>query len=381
MYGYKQRLKNLLNNSIVEKDSYFPFIDGLRGLAILLIVLIHTAHSPLTGYTGPNSVNPIYETFVDFGARGVQLFFILSAFTLFSSSLRRYRVDKKPVFSFYVRRIFRIIPFWWIMCIFYGLFYDVSFAQVVIAATFLFGFFRFDSNLELIEGGWSLFVEETFYLLLPILFSKIKSIRQALLLLISMLILGDMWMWFSYHYPVLQQNSFAYLFPFNQWFAFAFGIVAFYIIANKKFTNKIFSSKYITWSIDLTVLTFIMLSTIADFRIETAALFSLTIVSSSQVSIIGKLMRTKLIMHFGKYCYSIYLLHFVVLDKIRYASDSIFSSIGLENATIETKGLVMYIIVACICLVVGFVSYNIIEKKFVELGKKFINKINLQNAR
>ena len=47
------------------------------------------------------------------GARGVQLFFMLSAFTLFASSKVRFARDRFPALNFYVRRAFRILPLWW----------------------------------------------------------------------------------------------------------------------------------------------------------------------------------------------------------------------------------------------------------------------------
>ena len=45
-------------------------------------------------------------------------------------------------------------------------------------ATFLFGF-RPDWINTLVPGGWSLFCEETFYLFLPLIFSRIRSLTSG----------------------------------------------------------------------------------------------------------------------------------------------------------------------------------------------------------
>ena len=89
-------------HGIVDTE-YYTFVDALRGIAILMVVLVHTQI-----YTPAASGR--LATVVGAGARGVQLFFVISAFTLFSTSLQRFPKEPKPRRSFYLRRAFRILP-------------------------------------------------------------------------------------------------------------------------------------------------------------------------------------------------------------------------------------------------------------------------------
>ena len=77
----------------------FRYIDAIRGYAILMVIAVHTSHyfselsAPLATITAQ-------------GARGVQLFFVVSALSLCFSWTAR----KESAGAFYARRFFRIAP-------------------------------------------------------------------------------------------------------------------------------------------------------------------------------------------------------------------------------------------------------------------------------
>jgi peptidoglycan/LPS O-acetylase OafA/YrhL len=58
------------------ENSRFDYIDVLRGIAILGVIAVHT------GQYGDMNVPLFFKTIIDQGARGVQLFYLASAFTL-----------------------------------------------------------------------------------------------------------------------------------------------------------------------------------------------------------------------------------------------------------------------------------------------------------
>ena len=86
----------------------FSYIDALRGYAILMVIEVHTSQL-FSDLPGP------LATILNQGARGVQLFFVTSAFTLSMSWVAR----NETTADFFTRRLFRIAPMFWIAIIFY----------------------------------------------------------------------------------------------------------------------------------------------------------------------------------------------------------------------------------------------------------------------
>lgn len=157
----------------VRRSPYYPYIDGLRALAVLAVVVFHLHGAWLPG-----------------GFVGVDVFFVISGFVV-SASVASYQ-GRNPFHFFayfYARRIKRIFPAL-IVCLlvtayFTALFIPGSWLSDVNQKVGLYAFFGF-SNLILAQTGrdyfapttefnpythtWSLAVEEQFYLVFPLLF-------------------------------------------------------------------------------------------------------------------------------------------------------------------------------------------------------------------
>jgi peptidoglycan/LPS O-acetylase OafA/YrhL len=139
-------------------------LDTLRGVAILLVVLMHVSIS----YRPPGFLS---QTITVIGNQGVQLFFLVSAYTMCMTWDARIS-ERKQALKFYIRRLMRIAPLYWTAIVFYRLVQpdmteNVGAEAFVLNALLLHGFWPTAIN-SVVPGGWSIAVEVTFYLLFPL---------------------------------------------------------------------------------------------------------------------------------------------------------------------------------------------------------------------
>lgn len=166
----------------VLKDSYRPYIDGLRAIAIAVVVLYH---AKIPGFSG--------------GFVGVDVFFVISGF-LISKHLLDEAVSSGSIslLKFYARRIRRLLPALSILVIFVLLVWSLLFSglyqeskefyksvkySVLGAANFFFmnnsgGYFDLSSDEMPLLHFWSLAVEEQFYLLWPLAIFAITKMAK-----------------------------------------------------------------------------------------------------------------------------------------------------------------------------------------------------------
>ncbi len=152
------------------------FVDLLRGLAILGVVAVHTRQYWFA------EIPVWFRDSVDLGRYGVDLFFIVSAFTL-ARSCRRNSLG-----GFFLRRWFRIAPIYYLGIAIYGLIpwlagwsQAPAGSRVIANLAFLNGWIPGETS-GLVPGGWSISAEIAFYLLLPFAVTRLASLRHAILL-------------------------------------------------------------------------------------------------------------------------------------------------------------------------------------------------------
>ncbi|MDB5853311.1 MAG: hypothetical protein JWR22_1352 [Herminiimonas sp.] len=161
----------------MNEPKKYDYIDALRGYAILLVILTHASQA------GP-AMNPVLMRLFDQGARGVVLFFVVSALTLSLSWYAR-QGDAK---TFYIRRLFRIAPmFWLVMIVYFSMdgyaprYYapnGVGLFHILLTASFLHGWHPETIN-SIVPGDWSVANEMVFYLAFPFLIAIIRGWKSA----------------------------------------------------------------------------------------------------------------------------------------------------------------------------------------------------------
>jgi peptidoglycan/LPS O-acetylase OafA/YrhL len=150
-------------------------IDNLRGVAILMVILYHV-HAWLPGFT---KLPSWYMFPISLGFSGVDLFFVLSGFSLYYAWLRQEQATGEvAVKKYYWRRFWRIYPPYLIAFIIPWL--PVLFttpAEAVKEA--LWHIFLLHNYSELFFYGangplWSIAVEAQFYILFPLIVLLMK---------------------------------------------------------------------------------------------------------------------------------------------------------------------------------------------------------------
>ena len=164
---------------------WYPALDGIRGLAILLVVFYH---------------NFGFIDYFFFGWLGVDLFFVLSGF-LITDILIRTRNNPHFLSSFYKKRVLRIFPLYYLVLIIFlvvipalqlpipGLSYFLQ-NQLwlwLYLQNWLF-IFKPPGSSTLLTPLWSLAVEEQYYLLWPFLILFVRNVKVLFAVLLLLLL-------------------------------------------------------------------------------------------------------------------------------------------------------------------------------------------------
>jgi peptidoglycan/LPS O-acetylase OafA/YrhL len=112
-----------------------------------------------------------------------------------------------------------------------------------------------------------------------------------------------------------------------------------------------------------------------------AALFLLVIAARNPATAYGHIARNPLLILYGRYCYSIYLFHFVILWALQAPITDALHRLGLDGAHRELRTLVILGPILAACFLVGITSYNLIELNCVRLGRRVITRITQRTAK
>ena len=129
----------------------------------------------------PNSILAEYTNFL---GRGVQLFYLISGYTLYMIYKTKI-ITLKDIGKFILKRFFRIAPLFYILIIvyYYCLGLDLSsystnkvsdFVHILLHYSFLFGFLP-ETMVSIIPPAWSIFVEVVCYILFAFVVYRFKS--------------------------------------------------------------------------------------------------------------------------------------------------------------------------------------------------------------
>lgn len=172
-------------------DNRYPVLHGLRVVAILSVIQYHVTWI----FTGEQNIE-LHEGFTDAVLSiffGMDLFFVLSGFLIGAILLRSLEVSgTQNLRRFYLRRIFRTFPSYYVVLTALALWLPLTAAQrthLPFEYVYLTNFMPLARDQIIMFWGWSLALEEQFYLAVPLLMFLLFRLRTDRARMIALAIL------------------------------------------------------------------------------------------------------------------------------------------------------------------------------------------------
>ncbi len=173
---------------VTSHSKRIPYLDGVRGVAVLLVFVAHLLQG----------VYPIDKPLFSFlpsggggGFIGVQIFFVLSGYLITNILVRDHEAHGHiRYFPFYMRRFFRLFPALFFACMGYLIYVLLAQPHTTLPGALgaTFRALTYTTNLEFLyhrvpdtrwlHHTWSLAVEEQFYLLWPLVLSLLFGMTR-----------------------------------------------------------------------------------------------------------------------------------------------------------------------------------------------------------
>jgi exopolysaccharide production protein ExoZ len=362
---------------LTTDTKHLAYIDALRGYAILGVIGVHASQS------GAELAWPL-QLLADQGARGVQLFFVVSALTLMLS----WRERHDGVVPFYIRRFFRIAPMFWLAIVFFPVVDDlapairywtpltVSWPNILASATFTHGFHPAAIS-SIVPGGWSIADEMTFYLVLPLLVATLRSWRAAALALAVSICIATLTYGLSvrgYLFPGQDRDligKFAFLWFPNQLPAFLAGLLVFHLLTafSGVLPRGVLRAGLVLSIIAMAAIPFVAMTllsrvTFVMYFMSTGyvLVFALAVFCLGQGA--GRMLVNAPARYVGKVSYSAYFWHFPALGLVHWGTSPLetLTPSWLYFAIMFAAGVVLTIAASS-------VTHRFVEAPMIRLGR------------
>lgn len=354
------------------------FIIGLRAIAILLVFLIHS------GGGGLKETNDIFSLFVDFGKFGVQIFFVISGFTIFYQFYTSGYSFNKFIFN----RIARIsTPYFPLIILLYlytnngGEIFNswttkfcndkITLENIFYHITYLASF-RVDYANSIIGVEWTLHIEVFYYFIIGFLISlnflKLNLKRLIMTLFIFMVIALVM---IVLSHLKIYDSYFIYWMPFRHGWFFILGGLAYYFrnVVNEYYSIK---TKYLLSNIAIvsTIIAIILLLNIKLLNhigyinevIFAGVTFFLIIFVNDKAKL-TKLLINKPMLFLGNISFSFYLLHIIIINT------------NIINNLLEINNqILLFLINFIVTIIISYLWYKLFEDMVYKRIKYFLKQ-------
>jgi peptidoglycan/LPS O-acetylase OafA/YrhL len=363
-----------------SRHIHFRNLDVLRFVAAFYVLISHTYDYMTDQYVFSFPHNKsLFATsvnqFLRNGGFGVDIFFLISGFLITSLLLHEKTTGGIGIRNFYVRRVLRIWPLYYLII---GLAYLFAhhYTGEPLYRKDIYPHLFFVSNFTMIGANswcagklfilWSICIEEHFYLIIPVLLimTPLKKLPWVLSGIIAISIASRAWLFHHYPYPWFP----IYLHTFSRFDTLAIGCMMGYF-HYCGFTLP--SRSYIRLSLFIFLVAALML--FSCFYFDTfyrAVIFKYVftlpgaflfydLITNILPSLNNRAIR--LLNQLGKYSYGVYMYQvFLIVVADRWATDY-FSKSKVAFAAISIL----------LTFLASIISYEIFEKHFLKLKKRF----------
>jgi len=336
--------------------------DFLRGIAILAVIIVH-AHQVFP--SGVSIINSVSEM----GRFGVHLFFLVSALTMCHIWQQR-KEQPNAIRKFYIRRIVRIAPLFWLAIPTYLYFNasgeirwiqeDVEPLKILLTASFLHGFWPNYLN-NVVPGAWSIAAEMIFYGFFPFLMLTIGN-NKKLYLYLAFLI----WAFNVFYFEIMLDNYFSEYYlsllgnpwtPMVQEFlvlnfinvapVYLIGCYLFFYVNERISFEEIFL--LLTWIFVAAYAKYFFGINDVDYLLIYSSIVFFTIIC------VKRKINSFYIELLGKYSYGMYLFHFLAIFLINKLC-------SFDNYNHSVVYFMVVILVTILSFLLSLMLYNLIEK-------------------
>jgi peptidoglycan/LPS O-acetylase OafA/YrhL len=356
----------------------FAYIDSLRAFAAVLVLIFHC----LIRIRGPWA--SWQKDLIEQGARGVQLFYVISAFTIFYTLYARKDSDGNGLRNFFIRRFFRIAPLFYCAIFFYLWLYGfgkrwalgdqthITVGNIISNFFFVNGFSPYWIN-SIVPVGWSVTVEVTFYCCIPILFAWIKNLHQALVFMcLALLVCLGVGYFLDTHVLIPDPrlwSEFRFQWFFNQLPVFSLGIVLFFLLNPTLKSDQTNKRKALFWLIPGSLLALIGLAFVHVPIIPGHFLYAVAFVALTYglAFFPSKIVVNPVTAYIGKISYSLYLTHVVAIRMATYLLHKPHWALQLLTVMV-------------IAVLISSLTYYLIERPGQKLGSLLITALNRKHS-
>ena len=354
------------------------FIDGLRGLAMLMVLLYHCwlfgGEWRISLPLGPHSAN--LASILGFGHVGVNLFLVLSGFCLYWPFVKGGARREPTLWEFAKKRCRRILPPYYVTLI---LFVGVPVLHALhhhVSPDFLFTIkwfllhalmlhnLRPDYILSVNGSLWSLALEFQLYILFPVLVEAYRRF-PARGVLLTVLVVSAAYRFFLVQGNYLIDDAYGYVLAyglFGRFFEFAIGMFSAWVLARWHDEGK----SPLRLSDCLLPLIVLPLAIIdgrhGHFQMLTDIMWgivfaALLLLASRPHTIVHRLLSGRALVSLGIFSYSVYLIHLPLVMFFGSYADNHFSNI--VNVLFEL------LLVVPLMLGLGYVFHLLFERPFM----------------